>query len=1030
MTENSRPNFFILLDIDPTQPWSDFSFQEKLDLKRAEWTKKAKNPKNRLKYESYNRLVPQIKAVMGDVEQRKKEAAAAIQQQSLAQQKCLEEFQNELKLIAVKGYITDDEVSYLTKQYSDKITPQEISNELRKQGIQIQTKVAEAEDFLDFSEMERIKENLEKLAKKDLYDFLGASTSSRTSDLRLRAEQIYKQNLAKADKSPEVTASSELAGDAKKNFKDEPTRSRYDRSLARDKFEVVLGDKVKKIVDISSQKVIRAQQFQHLLEIARSENLDIDQATEFIRDRAVKMRAAVELLAQPEVKQKLLCTNPACRTVNDSSHNACSNCGTPLKIACPSCGKVSPTEYRACPSCSFPIGNAFNVRSLIADSQQAIALKDYDNAASSLKLANQEWSTIPPRPINDELTTQINQLLQQVENYQQQKNSLLSQLSHAIDEHCFYQARTIFRQLETEFGMSELNSDKRFAIARGYRHKIDAAIREAETALVKARDIETRGGDAVELYQNILWKCKDCKQALVSLAKIPPASPTELTAQVGHKVVRLQWKNSPTKNVHYTIVRKYGSAPISSHDGEQLDTIAHTIYQDINPTIGIPIYYAVYANRQSVLSTTAALLNKPVLITEDVANVVTQIADKQITLTWEVPQYASDVLVFSSTEHQPSLNNGHRVQVINKSRIVEQNLQNGKVYYYTIYTLFKNDEDKPVYSQGVSVLAIPEEPPSVIENLQIEAESSSSQKQVRLSWQTPRKGEVAILLSNTLPIFNKSNALPQSSISNYGKLFLTTNKSNEVLVPKLETEIVYFTPITLFNNMAYVGKTVEYVNIEDVRDLRCQKQRDELQLQWNWGPNCQQVIVAYSHKNFPSPESSSNVVRANLTKIQYDLLGYYPIKNLAPRDYYIVVYSVIIRNGQTIIASGLSTHARCLVNLTSDINIQYSIKRRWKLFGKNKLTLEIKVVGKGEMPELLLVCKPHGIPLKKDDGDIILRVPKLVITSANETLGIDFEEHDQCYGKLFLEDDSLYKSRGGYVRIDHPSQENMEAFIR
>jgi Double zinc ribbon len=1022
MSETLRPNFFILLDIEPTQPWSESLFLEKLDEKRAEWTKKAKNPKNRLKYESYNRLVLQIKAVMSDVEQRKKEADAAIQQKSQEQQKWQEEFQNELTLIAAKGYVTDDEIVYLTKQYSDKKTEVDIRNELRKQRIQIQTKTAETGDLgdlLDSSEMERIKENLEKLAKKDLYDFLDASKSSRTSDLRQRAEDIYKQNLAKADKSPEVTASSELAGDAKKNFKDEDARSRYDRSLAKDKFEVLLGDKVKKIVEASSEKLIRAKQFQHLLEIARSKHLDIDRAAEFIKERAFKMRASVELVAIEEVKQKLLCTNPACGTVNDTSQNFCTNCGTPLKIACPSCGKVSPVEYGACPSCSFPIGNAFNVRSLIADSKQLIALNDYNNAEFYLKLATQEWSTIPPRSLNDELTTQLNQLLQEVENYQKRKNTLEKQLTKAMDEHYFYEARTILRQLETEFGVLEENGD---------RHKIDAAIREAETELLKAQKVETRGGDAVELYQNILWKCKDCKIALLSLAKIPPAPPAELSAQVGNKVVRLSWQSSPAKNVRYTIVRKYGSSPISSHDGEQLDTVVGTVYEDTNLTIGVPVYYAVYTNRESVLSTQAALLNRPVLLTADVANVVIEIADRQVSMTWEVPQYASEVLVFQSTEYQPNFNNGQRLQTINKSKIIEQNLQNGKTYYYTIYATFKNHEGNPIYSQGVSVQAIPEEPPSVIENLQVELETSP-QKQLRLSWQAPRKGEVAILLSSTSPGLSKGNILTQSHISRHGNLLLSPNSKHEVIVPIKETEILYFTPIVLFQNMAYVGETAEYVNIEDVRNLRCQKQRDELQLQWEFPLGCQQVIVAYNHDNFPSNQASSGV-RANVTKTQYDLLGYYPIKNLTSRDYYIVVQSVMVHNAQTIVASGLSSSARCRVNMTSDINVQYTIKRQRKLFGKNKLTLEINAVGKGEIPEILLVCKQGGLPLKKDDGDVILRVPKLMITGKRETLVFEIEQRRQSYGKLFLADDSFYKSRGGYVRIDHPSQENMEIFIR
>jgi Double zinc ribbon len=1026
MSETSRPNFFILLDLDPNQAWNDSFFTKRLDEKRAEWTRKQRNPKDALKYAGYMRLVPQIKTVMSDVAKRSQEAGEAIKQKSQDAQKWREEFSNHLKLIAAKGYITDDEIANLIKPYTGKITEKEVHDEIRKQSIEIRSKTAtngEIEDYLDSSEMDRIKKNLDFLGKKDLYDFLDAAKASRTEDLRQRADSIYRQNQAKSDKSPEVTASSALVGDAQKNFKDNVARARYDRSLARDKFEVILGSQVKKIIETSPEKLIPVRQFEYLLETARSENLDIDRASDFIRERAIKMSASVEVSTQKEeVKNKLVCINPSCRKVNDSKNNACTNCGTPLKISCPNCGTISPVENRACPKCSFPIGNLFNVRSLIADSKQLINVKDYDNAAVILKMASGEWSTIPPRPINDDLTQEISQLLQQVTIHQNQQKTLLEQLSTAINERRFYTARKMLGQIAREFGVSELNREN---------DRINAAIKKAEAELQVARELKKKGSDSVELYQNILRECKDCQEALEALIKIPPAPPSALSASVGNKIVNLSWKSSPAKNIRYTVVRKYSSPPISANDGEQLATVAGTVYEDTKPEVGRPLYYAVYTNRENVLSTTSTQLNKPVMLTEDVSNVVAQVANQQVSITWEISQYACDVLVFRSSEYQPNQKNGQRLEVVNKSKILDKNLENNKAYYYTIYALFKNSEGDTVYSQGTAVRAIPEEPPEIIETLQIGLDNSSPERQLKLSWMAPSKGEVAIFSSNKLLNFKKGNIIPQNQISRDGKLLLSNTHKNEVIIPIKETEVLYFTPVVLFQDMAYIGETVQYVNVEDVSNLRCQKQRDELQLKWDWPQSCQQVLVGYSHDGFPASQGDNGVVSANVTRTQYDLLGYFPIKNLVSRDYYIVAKSVMVQNnGQTIVASGLSNSARCRVNMTSDVSLQYTIKRKRKLFAKDKLILEITAVGKGEIPELLLVGKPRGAPLRKEDGDIILRIPKFLMTEKSHVISFDIADRTQSYGKLFLVDDSFYKVKGGYVRIDHPSLENMQVFIK
>ena len=74
MIDSSRPNFFLLLEIDPNQPWSDSVFQEIFTLKQTEWTKKSKHPKYRMEYNTYLQMLPEIKEVMENPNTRQIEA--------------------------------------------------------------------------------------------------------------------------------------------------------------------------------------------------------------------------------------------------------------------------------------------------------------------------------------------------------------------------------------------------------------------------------------------------------------------------------------------------------------------------------------------------------------------------------------------------------------------------------------------------------------------------------------------------------------------------------------------------------------------------------------------------------------------------------------------------------------------------------------------------------------------------------------------------------------------------------------------
>ena len=89
----------------------------------------------------------------------------------------------------------------------------------------------------------------------------------------------------------------------------------------------------------------------------------------------------------------------------------------------------------------------------------------------------------------------------------------------------------------------------------------------------------------------------------------------------------------------------------------------------------------------------------------------------------------------------------------------------------------------------------------------------------------------------------------------------------------------------------------------------------------------------------------------------------------------------------------------------------------------------MKTQGTGKIPQLVLISKQGGIPIRKTHGSSVLEIPATNLSEDNMTLSFEIPGNfKQSFGKLFLVDDSFYESQGGYIRINHPASSDMELF--
>lgn len=1008
--KTNTPNLFIVLELDPTKRWDQAEFERQLRQKRQEWSRLVNLPtKKGLAAKRNLGAISELRKIAADEALRQAQAKEAGQQKAGTKRDQLNEFDEQLKLLQLKGHLLEPELQRLIKQFAAVLSEKEIRKRIKVPIKKEQTTTRSRQATLDSSKAKDIRTKLEQLAKADLYEFLGMGAGTERSLLLKRAKTLYDGVQKKASKTPDDTLTSELSGYCLDIFKSDAERAKYDETVRLQDYQALIK-KVDQMAAVS--KKIEAQQMAQLLRNAKGKKLNPAEAQAMIIKHAANKGYAVFVAEQTKQTVEALQVCGYCSAVNDATIKHCTTCGEALQEACPKCRKIVASSEMACGACGFPNGNRVWVRVLLNEAEQTCLNRDYDAASGYLQQAKQAW----PATGSDRLTSKIAVLEAQIAPQREKQEALVKQIESAIRQKQFYAARALLPQLERRLAVG---SDK----VHQYRRQIEPKIRQAEAKLAQARRVKASNPEeVVRLYQEVLAICQDCEEAQQKLANIPPSPPTSLRATLGGKVINLTWRPTPSQAARYIIVRKTHSRPISVNDGRQLATINGTVYDDEHPEIGVPLFYAVFADRAGVASQNGAMLMQPIMMVQDVRNVVKEVKDQQIELQWTPPPNVSDVVVRRSMKAYPrSPQDGQSVPTLGQDKAIDRRLVNERKYFYTIFSLFKDYQGQLQRTVGVRIEATPQPPPTPIHELQISMSGPSHNRQLELSWVAPFKGQVVILKSNQPSRLEANTIIDQKEVVKYGQLLAT--RANQLKVQVEQLGFYYFLPVVMFEGMGYVGQEHKYVCVDDVSDLSVQNLGHLLRLQWRWPSNCQEVLVAYSYQGWPTPHQPDSTT-IPLMRAQYDLYGHYDIANPIQADHYITVFAVISQAGQKIVAGGANQNARKRVSLMSRITLSYEIKNVRVKWFKKKLTLQLKIKGQGTMPTLVLTRKQSTLPLNKFDGEMIT-IPSQPISE--ERLVIDLPEQvkqRQRYGKLFLENDDLYDM----VTIRHPSLDKLRLF--
>ncbi len=1057
-----RPNFFILLGLNPDAPWNDKLYEDALKEKRSFWSRQSSGVgKKAIEAQANLKLYAEIKAVMADDARRAAEAVEARTKLAEGQQKRRDEFDKQLAFIEVKGSIEQAELDKFIEDFKDVFSQQEILKRLHDAKVVIgSTSPQKVIPPLEASKAKEIADRLEFVGKATLYEFLQQSRTVATPVLLKAAEDLYK-DLVSRTANPDVTAKMELAGLAQTIFKTEEMRTRYDETVRFASLNRLLKE-LDDIMNRSTNKELVQGQIALFLTKAQKEGWKEAEAFAKLVEHARQRKWLLMGGPSGQAKvQRLLCGTPGCETLNDATRSFCTACGEALYADCPDCGELHIScEENVCGKCGFPVGNRYQVNEYLKEALAFLKGGELAEARRAVQGAKDIWKPKKLDTYAQKIATCEAKVAEEEKRQQEEKKQLEAKKAEEEKRQQEEKKRIEAKKAEEEKRQQQeekrqqqekqrraakaaeklkalINQKKFFEAQRMLNTPEGAALPDQKFQQDKVNRVIARVEMLVRMIQvtptltynqkidrcrEALALCSDYQDARNLLKSMPPLPPSNLQAKVSNDTtVSLSWNSSSTSGVGYIIVRKSGSRPNSERDGEKLGEVTGCIYDDTAPKKGLLLFYAVYAVIDDVVSP-GEVLAKPVLLTEDVVVESVQIGDKLVSFRWRVPPNVHQIVLVRTTKTPPpSVNDTSRVELDPKSPgFTDQPLKNDQLYHFGIYCQYKDHQGKFISSTGTFVEATPEEPPKPLYAIDIKDTTEDTKRdqnhEIQITWQRPGKGNVVILKSSQALTQLVGQAIAEADVLPLGqKLIGGPDKATDIWT---KSGIAYYTPIVIFQGTAYIGTSKEYCYVEEVRNVQLQNIGSAIRLKWDWPEYCHEVHVFYSAGDWPDLDDLNAALR--VSKARYEQIGYYDLQGVVNQPYYIIMQAVIWLGDKKLSSRGIHSTKK----LASQATVTYEIKNPGKLWGKRTLHISMRTPdgASSVLPALQLIYMQERLPFKKSEGILFQKIEPTIVSQKGLVVVLPEQKFPpRTFCKLFLEDDDEHER----IIIHHPSMDKL-----
>ncbi|MDE5795495.1 MAG: zinc ribbon domain-containing protein [Muribaculaceae bacterium] len=353
-------------------------------------------------------------------------------------------------------------------------------------------------------------------------------------------------------------------------------------------------------------------------------------------------------------------------------------------------------------------------------------------------------------------------------------------------------------------------------------------ISDAESAVAR-KNLNIASQLAVQAED--LWPGYSATKELVAKIKrtadsMPVPSPEAVTAKVTNKTVSVSWKAIPIEGAVYTVVRREAARPTSLKDGKVVGKTANLVIDDPNPAVGTEYYYGVFAEVNGRMSATCGTTSVPAVIIQQLApaDIAMNVDENSVTFSWQ-PLKGLTGMEISRDGSTPAMASGTTFR--------DPGLSKGKAYNYTLTPIFSDGRGGTVKGNPIAMRAMPQEKPKAV-SLSVSEEDSRA----RLSWETPKTGQVFIYRSSKPFKVNRNDIV---SIDTFTAERLNV-AGNNCTVPKDFTGLHYFIPVTVSGNIGVVGDGVKVSSVSALDSVQISRGQNGISLKWKWGASDQAKV--------------------------------------------------------------------------------------------------------------------------------------------------------------------------------------------
>jgi hypothetical protein len=959
------------------------AIESALARRQPEWSSKTRHPSKGTTFQSYLDQIPEIRRrLLGDPAERAAydaERTAASRAELAAR---LDHLQRLVALRAAKGGLTVSDRKILLDEATrlglgkpdlDRLAaPFPPLPEAPVEPAE-QDEVEEPADVIEPATRRQIRIALDHLHKRDLYDLLDLDRDAPIAEIASCAAAERRKWMQKAQVTAEKTAWLNAVSLAQSHLANPQARARYDRTLgleAEEAFGETAGFVLRGLVRLDPGTR------DALVHEAASVGIRPERAAKLIR------RACRALGIDPEPKGPAPANDLAgrrwirCRSCLGLTEytwseihgsGECRHCRASLRWDCPACRRRAWVDEPRCSHCKFPLEHLEPLVRHFEAAQHAHKARRLEEALAHLRRV-QDFA--PHHVGARKGIEKVGQQLAQVR-----------------------KLRGIF---QTEMARRKLVAAR--AAVEAWSRLVEpddpdvaAALREVQDGMTKAGALAAKGRQhladdplrARQWLRQALALAADLPEIHEALRLCPPDGPTDLKAAFDGGKVILRW-SAPRPDglgpVRYRILRKRQSRPEHAEDGRVVADVDAAEWTDTSPQPGESFGYAVFATRHGV-SSPSGVSAGPFLAADDVRDVRIEARSGEVRLSWTPPEGILGVRVVRKPGAPvEGPRDGLPIEATEDGAL-DRGLDDGRVYHYGIFALYRGPDRRPHPSRGVFVSAVPQPPALPVNDLTIAADPDG---RLRLGWTAPTIGHVRIARTPApfpIPAGDRRSAA-EVERADPTAAWLDEVAPDHAFDERRESAgIDHFTPITFAAGLATVGRSLTYSHVADPTDLRVARapgsEAVRVLLRWRWNPQAAQTLVVARRGADPTGPDDPEALVFTVREDEYARLRHFAVDLPQGRDapWHLAVFSVARLNGQRHVSPGLEPTARAVVpGPEAQVTIWYKLRLPIFPGARGSVTLHTDPPG-SPVPPMVLVAHTRTIPLSPEDGAVVARFP-------------------------------------------------------